>query len=220
MSAHIGTKQMTGKWPESRLGAELYGFNREFLELLRDGAREPHVFGLDAPVRQRLAELNGVQLDSIASTPCLLASFSVLPPARSPRGVAEPSGLRPSPMPAPLAEAARLFAASLLAWLWHAAREDRLLAVLCIGPGLHDLDGLSGAAFSDLQRAAVTATECLEARFCRHPRLWPDLLRAAVSGDTQLMAATRLSAVQLTLVQRVPLSGVQRDSLRRPPTRH
>jgi hypothetical protein len=51
------------------------------------------------------------------------------------------------------------------------------------------------------------ATEHLEARFCRHPRLWPDLLRAAASGDTQLMAITRLSAVQLTLVQRVPLHG-------------
>lgn len=211
---------MTGKWPETRLGTELFGFNREFLELLRDGAREPQVFGLDAPLRQRLVGLSSAQLDSIASTPCLLASFSLLPPACSPRGVAEPPGLRPSPFPAPLAEAARLFAASLLAWLWHAAREDRLLAVLCIGPGLHELDGLSGATFGDLQRAAVTATEHLEARFCRHPRLWPDLLRAAASGDTQLMAATRLSAVQLTLVRRVPLSGAQRDTLRRAPTRH
>ena len=211
---------MTAKWPETRLGTELYGFNREFLELLRDGAREPHVFGLDAPLRQRLANLNPAQLDSIARTPCLLASFSVLPPARCPRGVAEPSRHSPAPIPAALAEAARLFAASLLAWLWHTAREDRLLAVLCIGPGLQDLDGLAGAAFGDLQRAAVTATEYLEARFCRHPRLWPDLLRAASSSDTQLMAATHLSAVQLTLVGRVPLSGTQRDSLHRPPTKH
>ena len=193
---------MTAKWPETRLGTELYGFNREFLELLRDGAREPHVFGLDAPLRQRLANLNPTQLDSIARTPCLLASFSVLPPASCPRGVAEPSRHSPEPIPAALAEAARLFAASLLAWLWHTAREDRLLAVLCIGPGLQDLDGLAGAAFG------------------RHPRLWPDLLRAASSSDTQLMAATHLSAVQLTLVRRVPLSGTQRDSLHRPPTKH
>ena len=191
-----------------------------FLNCSGTGPASRMVFGLDAPLRQRLAGLNPAQLDSIARTPCLLASFSVLPPARSPRGVAEPSGHRPAPIPAALADAARLFAASLLAWLWHAAREDRLLAVLCIGPGLHDLEGLSGAAFSELQRAAVTATECLEARFCRHPRLWPDLLRAASSGNTQLMAATHLSAVQLTLVQRVPLSGTQRDSLHRPPTKH
>jgi len=211
---------MTGKWPETRLGTEIYGFNREFLELLREGARQPLVFGLDASLRQRLASLNGSQLDSIASAPCLLASFRVLPPARSPRGVAESPGAGAAPFPAALAEPARLFAASLLAWLWHAAREDRLLAVLCIGPGLHDLDGLSGAAFGELQRAAVTATECLEARFCRHPRLWPDLVRAATSGNAQLMAATHLSAVQLTLVQRVPLSGTQRDKLHRPPTNH
>jgi hypothetical protein len=211
---------MTGKWPETRLGTELYGLNREFLELLRDGAAEPHVFGLEAPLRQRLAGFNPAQLDSIARTPCLLASFSVLPPARSARRVAEPSNQRPTPMPAALAEAARLFAASLLAWLWHAAREDRLLAVLCMGPSLQDLDGLAAAPFSELQRAAVTATEHLEARFCRHPRLWPDLLRAAASGDTQLMAATRLSVVQLTLVQRVPLAGALQTLSLQPPTRH
>ena len=123
-------------------------------------------------------------------------------------------------MPAALAEAARLFAASLLAWLWHAAREDRLLAVLCIGPGLHDLDALAEAPFSELQRAAVMATEHLEARFCRHQRLWPDLLRAAASNDAQLMAATRLSFIQLTLVQRVPRSGTPQTPSLRPPTKH
>lgn len=211
---------MTRKWPETRLGTELYGLNREFLELLRGGAREPHVFGLDAPLRQRLAGFNAAQLDSIARTPCLLASFSVLPPARSARRVAEPTGQPPTPMPAALAEAARLFAASLLAWLWHAAREDRLLAVLCIGPGLHDLDGLAESPFSELQRAAVTATEHLEARFCRHPRLWPDLLRAASSGNAQLIAATRLSVVQLTLVRRVPLPDRPHDTSLRPLTKH
>jgi hypothetical protein len=211
---------MTGKWPETRLGTELYGLNREFLELLRDGAREPHVFGLDAPLRQRLAAFHPAQLDSIARTPCLLASFRVLPPAHSARRVAEPRGQLPTPMPAALAESARLFAASLLAWLWHAAREDRLLATLCMGPGLHDLDGLAGAPFGELQRAAVTATEHLEARFCRHPRLWPDLLRAASSGDTQLIAATRLSVVQLTLVQRIPLSATPPATSLRLPTKH
>ena len=211
---------MTEKWPETRIGTELYGLTREFLELLRDAAREPHVFGLDAPLRQRLAGFNAAQLDSIARTPCLLASFSVLPPARSARRVAEPTGQQPNPMPAPLAEAARLFVASLLAWLWHTAREDRLLAALCMGPGLHDLDGLAGAPFSELQRAAVTATEHLEARFCRHPRLWPDLLRAASSGDAQLIATTRLSVIQLTLVQRVPLSGTAQAPSLRPPTKH
>jgi hypothetical protein len=213
-------QKMTAKWPETRRGAELYGLNREFLELLRDGAREQEVFGLAAPLRQRLAGLSPAQLDNIARTPCLLASFSVLPPIRRARGVAEPAGQRLAPMPAALAEAARLFAASLLAWLWHTAREDRLLATLCIGPGLHDLDGLAAAPFGELQRAAVTATEHLEARFCRHPRLWPDLLRAAVSGDTQLMAITRLSVVQLTLVQRVPLHGSSRDPSSWPATKH
>ena len=211
---------MTEKWPETRLGTELHGLNLGFLELLRDGADEPYAFGLDAPVRQRLAALSPAQLDSIACTRCLLASFRTLPPGGIPRGVAEPVGHRHAPLPAALAEPARLFAASLLTWLWRATREDHLLAALCVGPGRDDLDRLSKADFGDLQRAAITATEHLEARFCRHPRLWPDLLRAALSGDAQLLAATHLSAIQLTLVQRVELSGTPRVTSRRSPTRH
>ena len=84
-----------------------------------------------------------------------------------------------NPLAAAQAEAARLFAASLLTWLWHTARQDRLLAALCIGPGRLGVEQLASAGFRDLQRAAAGAVDCLEARFCRHPRLWPDLVRAA-----------------------------------------
>jgi hypothetical protein len=150
-------------------------------------------------IRQRLRLLDPVQLEAVAATPCLLAAFAVLPPRLVVQGVAE------APLTAARgtqADAARLFAASLLAWLWHTARQDRLLAALCIGPGSLIVEHFSRAAFRDLQRTAAVASECLEARFCRHPRLWPDLVRAATIPAGPVLTATRLSLVQLTLISR------------------
>jgi hypothetical protein len=177
---------------------EIQEFNREFLELVCGDASPGAGFGLAAPVRERLRLLTPVQLQHIADTPCLLAAFAVLPPRLVARGVAD------APVHAARtaqAETVRLFAASLLAWLWHTARQDRLLAALCIGPGVLGVEHLRSAGLRDLQRAAAGG-ECLEARFCRHPRLWPDLVRAAGIADPQVLTATRLSIIQLTLISR------------------
>lgn len=197
---------MHGKWPDTQFRREIHDFNREFLELLCMDIRGGTAFGLAPNVRQRLRLLAPAQLDAIAETPCLLAAFAVLPPRQLPRGVAENSGpdtgSAPNPVAAAHAEAARLFAASLLTWLWHTACQDRLLAALCIGPGRLGVEQLASAGFRDLQRAAAGAVDCLEARFCRHPRLWPDLVRAVSQADAQVLTATRLSVVQLTLVSR------------------
>ncbi len=190
---------MQRKSPETQFRREIHEFNREFLELLREDCHSGAAFGLALPVRQRLRVLTPDQLEAIAETPCLLAAFAVLPPHTASRGVAD----------APVqvarvvqADAARLFAASLLVWLWHTARQDRLLAALCIGPGRLGVDHLSSVGFRDLQRTAATSVDSLEARFCRHPRLWPDLVRGASASDAQVRMATRLSVVQLTLISR------------------
>ncbi len=197
---------MPRKWPDTLLRREIRDFNREFLELLCTDSRAGEAFGLAPNVRQRLGLLAPAQLETIAETPCLLSAFAVLPPRLLPRGVAENpgsgTGLPMSPTVAAHAEAARLFAASLLTWLWHTARQDRLLAALCIGPGNLAVEQLASAGFRDLQRAAAGAVGCLEARFCRHPRIWPDLVRAASQSDAQVLMATRLSVVQLTLLSR------------------
>ncbi|MEO7387629.1 MAG: hypothetical protein ABIX37_11885 [Gammaproteobacteria bacterium] len=187
---------MPSKWPDTHIRQEILEFNREFLELIRADIGPGTAFGLPGAVRQRLALLTPEQLEAIAATPCLLVTFVAWPPRQLPFGVAEPSCA-----PAQ-ADAARLFAAGLLTWLWHTARQDRLLAALCTGPGRGVVEQLASAGFRDLQRAAAAATAGLEARFCRHPRLWPDLVRAASQADTQILIATRLSAVQLTLISR------------------
>jgi len=191
---------MHRNWPDTQVRGEIREFNREFLELVCEDSSPGAAFGLASPVRQRLRLLAPAQRQSIAETPCLLAAFSLLPLRSASRGVAD------APLPAARraqADAARLFAASLLVWLWHTAREDPLLAALCIGPGRLGVEHLSSAGFRELQRTAAGAADCLEARFCRNLRLWPDLVRAASSSDGQLRTATRLSIVQLTLVSRV-----------------
>ena len=191
---------MVRKWPDSRLRREIHEFNLEFLELVCADGSPGVAYGLDPAVRQRLRLLAPAQLEAVAATPCLLAAFTtVLPPPVIAQGVAEAPLLAAREAQS---DAARMFAASLLAWLWHTARQDRLLAALCIGPGSLAVEHLSGAAFRDLQRTAAIAPGCLEARFCRHPRLWPDLVRAASIPAGPVLTATRLSVVQLTLISR------------------
>jgi len=194
---------MPSKWPDTQFRREIRDFNQEFLQLVCGDERPGTAFGLAQHIRLRLKGLAPSQLEAIAETPCLLAAFAVLPPRQLPGGVADAPAWPPATaLPAPQAEAARLFAASLLTWLWHTARQDRLLAALCVGPGRVGVEQLAGAGFHDLQRAAAGAVDCLEARFCRHPRLWPDLVRAASRADVQVLTATRLSVVQLTLISR------------------
>jgi hypothetical protein len=191
---------MASKWPDSQVRREIHEFNLGFLALVSADDSPGAAYGLDPAIRRRLRLLAPAQLEAVAATPCLLAAFTtVLPPPVSVPGVAEAPFCTVSE---PRSDSACLFAASLLAWLWHTARQDRLLAALCIGSGSLALEHLSSAAFRDLQRTAAVAPGCLEARFCRHPRLWPDLVRAASIPAGPVLTATRLSLVQLALVSR------------------
>ena len=113
----------------------------------------------------------------------------------------------------------RLYVVGLLTWLWQTARQDPLLATLCTGPDRSVMDGLGQMSFGEIQRVGAAATGFLEARFCRHPRLWPDLLRAARTRNRQVILATQLSVVQLTLLGRRPEFAPARGVLRRPSAR-
>ncbi|MSR09384.1 MAG: hypothetical protein EXR82_07675 [Gammaproteobacteria bacterium] len=190
---------MQRNWPHTQVCREIQEFNRAFLDLVAADQGPGALFGLDAPVRQRLRLLSPPQLQAIAATPCLLAAFAPLTSGPTPRVVADAP--LPALTPAPT-DAARLFAAALLVWLWHTAHRDRLLTALCLGPGQQGMESLSGPGFLELQRTAAGAAGRLEARFCRHPRIWPDLVRAAGDADGEVLTATRLSMVQLTLISR------------------
>jgi len=92
-----------------------------------------------------------------------------------------------------------------------------------VGMNVYIINSLANAGFREIHRAAEMAPGLLTARFCRHPRFWPDLVRAAAATDPELLRITQLAAVQLTLVGRVPgaaaaarLAALRRNS----PERH
>jgi hypothetical protein len=198
----------------------LVGLNRAFLGLLVAVPPGRAAFGLESPVLARLRTLSGEAQDALAFAPVLLAGCRGLPgegsgtgPGELRRevrsdGVAEarPPGLAPG---APC----QVFATALLTWLWQVSRADPLAAALHTGPVGLLPQWLRQAGYRDIERAAVLAPEWLEARFSANPRLWPDLIRAAAAGDSDLLAVTRLSFVQLALVPPTPL----RPATPRPP---
>lgn len=147
-------------------------------------------------------------------------------PIRPPAGRRPEPGQRPvpcgpaHPVPERHSSELRLYVVGLITWLWQTARQDPLLATLCMGPDCSVLDGLGQMSFGEIQRVGAAATGLLEARFCRYPRLWPDLLRAARTRNPQVVVVTQLSVAQLTLVGRRPelvsAGGMQRRVELRP----
>ncbi len=176
-----------------------------------------------APVARQLARLAPDELDFIAGTPVLLAGFEAphgpggtvriaeaAPPADPYRIDGEPGELRScdrdgEPRPADAwSRAARLFAASLLTWLWKMDDCDHLLTALCIGPG----ERPPALSVPVIESLAGRATERLRVRFGDHPRFWPDLIRAARSPDAELRDLSRLAAVPLVLAEERARSAV------------
>jgi hypothetical protein len=75
------------------------------------------------------------------------------------------------------------------------ARRDSLRAALCIGPAASTLAG--DTTFRDIRGYADRASQHLEARFRRHTRFWPDLVRATRDGQPERLHLARLTAIQL-----------------------
>jgi hypothetical protein len=181
--------------PDKHFYAEMRDLNLEFLALLAQCRHRPAgapLFGLDAAVLEPLGRLGAVQLEAMAATPCLLAGFRATPP----RGLARVAEPRPGEEPGCCADA-RVFAASLLTYAWQMARRDPLRAALCAGAPRDE--PATGLRFRDIPGYASRALLHLEARFCRHARFWPDLVRAARDGQSQRMELARLTAIQLAV---------------------
>ncbi|CAG0942777.1 hypothetical protein GPROT2_01867 [Gammaproteobacteria bacterium] len=183
--------------PDKHFYAEMRDLNLEFLTLLGHCRHRPPgapLFGLDAAVLEPLGRLGAAQLEAMAATPCLLAGFRSTP-ARGLARVAEPP---PGDEPGCGGDA-RVFAAGLLTYVWQMARRDPLRAALCAGPPLEG--PAAGLCFRDIPGYASRAMLHIEARFCRHTRFWPDLVRAARDGQPQRMDLVRLTAIQLAVAE-------------------
>ena len=201
---------MRCKAPDTQFYRELTDLNFEFLSLFRhvQPARAGATLGLDENTVRQIAALDVGQLREIAETPTLLAGFRSLP-ALAAVGEQRPedsAGERGWPL------SARTFAAALMTWLWQVVRRDPLDAALCVGLSLENVNQLAGLNFREIQFHAGAVSRCLEARFSRHPRFWPDLLRASRDGNDTLRRVSRLSSIPMTLAEHRP----ERISRRRP----
>jgi hypothetical protein len=197
--------------PDTDFYAEVRGLNCQFLELVaaaRDDPGTGRVLGLGPELVAALRALGSSQLEFIAGVPCLLAGFAAFPPGP---GVAE-SPPTPVSVDTGWQRAAQLFAASLLTYLWQLGRRDRLLATLCVAPQPIRRRDLAALRIRDIQLGAERAVQYLRARQADHPRLWPDLIRAARSDDPQLRNLCRLRLIPLGLSALRP--GAERPPIR------
>jgi hypothetical protein len=178
-----------------RFYAELRDLNLEFLHLVASSQQHRcrPVFGLETALGQQITRLTTPQIQAVAETRCLLAALS--PPHRPAIaiGVAESTAMAAD---SHWLVAARVFAAGLVTYAWHAVRRDPLRAALCLGPLAVEFYELG---FRDAQRYSAAALGHLQARFLQHHRLWPDLIRAAREDNEAGLHLARLSAVQLAL---------------------
>jgi hypothetical protein len=183
--------------PDTHFYAEIRDFNLEFLGLVTAAKARCHgaVLGLDPGVVEALGRLDPAQLGEVAATPCLLAGFAPRP--SRPGRIAEP----PPALDPDWAEQARLFAAGLLTYVSQMSR-DPLRAALCASAGMTTIAAAPGAR--DLRGDAHRALQHLEARFSRHARFWPDLVRASRDGHPERLHLARLTAIQLAMSERRP----------------
>ena len=121
---------MRCKAPDKRFYRELTDLNGEFLGLIASHQPAHSVLGLDSAVVRRIRELSDPELDFIAETPCLLAGFSTV---SSTRMVGE-ANLDLADVDRGWVDAARLFTAGLMTYLWQMAGRDSFTAALCVGP--------------------------------------------------------------------------------------
>jgi hypothetical protein len=194
---------MRCKAPDKRTLTELKELNAAFLALIIDPGLNWHgpLLGMNSGITAGIRALSPRELDFIAATPCLLPGFESLGP---PDRVADSS---PDDRPADAAwlDAARLFATELVMYQWHMARQHPLVAALCMGPATGPVSRLANMGFREIQDCARPAVYQLRARFARHCRFWPDLIRAARSSDTEFRCLTRLAIIPLSVAEGRPV---------------
>jgi hypothetical protein len=193
--------------------SELRSLNSGLLRLLiwpgyAEGARS---LGLAPEIIAQLRALTADDLEFIAGTPALLAGFEMSATVNAAGQVAEPGSRRHlrsldamscdtfEPID-PWSQAAHLFTATLLTWLWKTDSRDQLVMALCMGPD-HPLPRLG---VSRIEALAAHARQRLRVRFGNKPRFWPDLIRAARSRDTDLRELSRLAVLPLMLAEEHP----------------
>jgi len=191
---------MWRKQPDKRFYSELADFNRDFLELIAryPGGESTRVLGLEPAVVAAIRRMDADQLGEVASAPCLLAGFGD-PAPQEPVGIAEQPPQALSTACRAWRDAARVYAAGLITYLWQLSRNDALAATLCIGPLPPRIRHFAELSFSEIRQHTEGAVDYLQARLADHPHAWPDLVRFARSADAESQALSRLMLIPLGL---------------------
>ena len=176
--------------------ADLQDLNAAFLALIRHPeatAAGWRLLELDPGVAEGIRVLEPDAVAFLAGMPGLLAGFA--PPCR---GVADTAD---SCLPADWRRAIAVFAATLQTYLWQAGRRDRLAARLCLGVAAAARADPADVGLPDpVELAGGGPASRLRARYGQHPRLWPQLLRAARQRDAALRELCRLDLIALGIL--------------------
>lgn len=189
---------MLEKGSVTGLQIELIDMNREFLRLVTDPAVRslPNLLGMTGTLLRELQNLTPDQLDTVASTPILLAEFTPFPGLAAMGEVADTP-----PLPCGLApiwqNEAEGFANRLLACIWQVAKHDNLLTAFCIGvdPDCHRR--LANLSFSTINQSSAYSLRCLRVRLADHSGFWTDLLSHVRHGTVEQQTASRLAIIPL-----------------------
>lgn len=187
----------------ARISTEIGAINRAFLTLVTDPlvTGRGQVLGLNAGLVARLAALDPVRRNRLASAPVLLADFATL---AGDAGHSQPRGALPDQVaedaaPAVWRDQVNAFANRLLTCLWHFSRLDSGLAGFCMGIDRHTAASLANMSFAELDSEAGRLCAGLQARHAKHPTCWPDLIRFAQADESERFDAACLGMIPLTV---------------------
>lgn len=191
---------MQCKSPDTRIYDELTSLNAGLLRLMvwQESADAPAPPRLAPAISSQLRALTADELEFIARTPALLASFGAPAIGAGTDRIADATNAAASYASGDRwSHLTRLFTATLLTWLWKTDQCDQLVRMLCVG----NPRSMPHVTVPMIESLAGDAAPRLCIRFARHPRFWPDLISAAQSGDPQLRALSRLAVIPLVLAE-------------------
>ena len=174
---------------------EIHEINRHFLELIVLHTANERVgkYGLSADLCERIRELGASQLDVLASVPLLLVTATR-------RAVEQAGNVRDMENEQPriydkIEVAEQIFTVALMTWLTQDAQQHHSLASLWLGSEGGEGEPLRELNFDEIQKLAPYADMILNARFADRPKLWLDLILAAVSDDPRRHQLARLAVL-------------------------
>jgi len=191
---------MSEERPETCFQRELIDMNREFLYLVTHpmvgGVK--NLLGMPEDTLIQLRQLSATQLDTVAGAPILLPEFVPLPGLAPFDSVADATPL-PRELPSAWEREAEGFANRLLACIWQASRQNRLLTAFCIGIDLECYRQLAELSFRTISQSSDRTLSCLRFRLADHPFFWRDLIQYIRHGTEDQKTASRLAMIPLSV---------------------